>query len=153
MKNLFFISIIAFSMIACKKNSEQLSEKKSTADSQQLENSKTCYLAVIGQDTVKLAINDSKRNITGNLDFRNAETDGSAGTFGGTKSGETLKLKARTIAEGNISHNDIYLLQKKGKLSEGVGEILKLNDSTATFANPSKIDYTKSFIFNKVDCK
>ncbi|HPZ25674.1 MAG TPA: hypothetical protein PKV58_07090 [Kaistella sp.] len=114
MKNLFFISIIAFSMIACKKNSEQLSEKKSTADAQQLENSKTCYRSVIGQDTVKLAI---------------------------------------TIAEGNISHNDIYLLQKNGKLYEGVGEILKINDSTAIFANPSKIDYTKSFIFSKVICK
>ena len=92
----------------------QLSEKKSTADSQQLENSKTCYRSVIGQDTVKLAI---------------------------------------TIAEGNISHNDIYLLQKNDKLDEDVGEILKLNDSTATFANPSKIDYTKSFICSKVDCK
>ena len=114
MKNLFFISIIAFSMIACKKNSEQLSEKKSTADSQQLENSKTCYRSVIGQNTVKLAI---------------------------------------TIAEGNISHNYIYLLQKNGKLYEDVGEILKLNDSTTTFANPSKIDYTESFIFSKVDCK
>ena len=108
MKNLFFISIIAFSMIACKKNSEQLSEKKSTADSQQLENSKTCYLSVIGQDTVKFAINDSNRNITGDLDFRSAETHGSDGTFSVTKSGDTLKLKARTIAEGNISHNDIY---------------------------------------------
>lgn len=74
----------------------QLSEKKSTADSQQLENSKTCYLSVIGQDTVKLAINDSNRNITGDLDFRSAETDGSVGTFSGTKSGDTLKLKART---------------------------------------------------------
>ena len=84
MKNLFFISIIAFSMIACKKNSEQLSEKKSTADAQQLENSKTCYRSVIGQDTVKLAINDSKRNITGDLDFRSAVTDGSAGKFSGT---------------------------------------------------------------------
>ena len=84
MKNLFFISIIAFSMIACKKNSEQLSEEKSTADSQQLENSKTCYRSVIGQDTVKLAINDSKRNITGDLDFRSAVTDGSAGKFSGT---------------------------------------------------------------------
>ncbi|UBB90214.1 hypothetical protein J4771_02335 [Candidatus Kaistella beijingensis] len=71
-------------MIACKKNSEQLSEKKSTADSQQLENSKTCYRSVIGQDTVKLAINDSKRNIIGDLDFRSAVTDGSAGTFSGT---------------------------------------------------------------------
>jgi hypothetical protein len=47
---------------------------------------------VIGQDTVRLAINDSNRNITGDLDFRNAETDGSDGTFGGTKSGDSLKL-------------------------------------------------------------
>jgi hypothetical protein len=67
-------------------------KKKSTADSQQLENSKTCYRSVIGQDTVRLAINDSNRNITGDLDFRNAETDGSDGTFGGTKSGDSLKL-------------------------------------------------------------
>ena len=65
---------------------------------------------------------------------------------------DTVKL-AITIAEGNISHNDIYLLQKNGKLYEDVVEILKLNDSTATFANPSKIDYTKSFICSKVDCK
>ena len=42
---------------------------------------------------------------------------------------------------------------KNGKLYEGFGEILKVNDATATFANPSKIDYSESFIFSKVICK
>ena len=100
----------------------QLSEKKSTADSQQLENSKTCYRSVIGQNTVKLAINDSNKNITGHLDFRSAEIYGSVGTFSGTKSGETLKLKARTIAEGNIPHNDIYLLQKTANFMKALAK-------------------------------
>ena len=153
MKNLLLISVVAISLFSCKKNSEQLSGKNSTADSQQLEINKTCYLSVIGQDSVRLSINDSSGNITGDLDFRSQETDGSTGTFTGTKSGDTLKLKSRTVAEGLVSYNDIFLLQKDGKLYEGVSEIAKINDSTTVFADPTKIDYTKSFVFSKVDCQ
>ena len=80
----FLSQLSHFQWLPARKILNQLSEKKSTADSQQLENSKTCYRSVIGQDTVKLAINDSKRNITGDLDFRSAVTDGSAGKFSGT---------------------------------------------------------------------
>ena len=139
-------------VFGCKKNSEVLSEKNPTADSQRLENSTTCYLSVIGQDSVRISLTDSGGKISREIDFRNSETDGSVGAFIGIKSGDTIKLKARTIAEGYISHNDIYLLEKDGKLYEGVGEIKKQNDSTTVFADPAKIDYSKSFVFSKTDC-
>lgn len=103
-------------VFGCKKNSEVLSEKNPTADSQRLENSTTCYLSVIGQDSVRIALTDSDGKISGEIDFRNPETDDSVGAFTGIKSGDTIKLKARRIAEGYISHNDIYLLEKDGKL-------------------------------------
>ena len=153
MKSFFVISIIAFSQISCKKNSEQISKKNATADSQQLEKYKTCYLSVIGKDSVRISIIDPNGNISGDLDFRSSETDWSVGTFTGTKSGETLKLKFRTVAEGYVSYNDIYLLQKDGKLYEGVSEISKINDSTTAFVNPVKVDYSKSYVFSKFDCK
>ncbi|MGZ8543601.1 MAG: hypothetical protein ACXWVZ_06845 [Kaistella sp.] len=142
--------IIAFSMFSCKQNSDKLETEKPAADSQQLE---TCYQAVHGKDSVKLSIIISAGNITGSLLYHNPEsTKSSSGTFTGTKSGDTLKLLSRFANDGNINYNEIYLLNKSGKLYEGIGEVEKINDSTTVFAEPSKIDFNKSFIFDKVEC-
>ncbi|MGZ5209361.1 MAG: hypothetical protein ACXWB1_00575, partial [Kaistella sp.] len=142
--------IIAFSMFSCKQNSDKLETENSSGDSQQLE---TCYQAVQGKDSVKLSIIISAGNITGSLLYHNTEsTKSSSGTFTGAKSGDTLKLLSRFANNGTINYNEIYLLNKSGKLYEGIGEVEKINDSTTVFAEPSKIDFNKSFIFDKVEC-
>ncbi len=153
MKNYVLIPAIMFSLFSCKQNSDKSAEKNLTGDSQQLENLETCYEAVHGQDSVKLSVIYSAGNITGSLLYNNPQSSNSAtGTFTGTKSGDTLKLLSRTATGGNISFNEIYLLSKSGKLYEGIGEVEKINDSTTVFAEPSKIDFTKSFVFSKVEC-
>ena len=142
-----------FSLFSCKQNSDKSAEKNLTGDSQQLENLETCYEAVHGQDSVKLSVIYSAGNITGSLLYNIPQaSNSSSGTFTGTKSGDTLKLLSRTATGGNISFNEIYLLNKSGKLYEGIGEVEKINDSTTVFSDPTKIDFNKSFVFSKTEC-
>lgn len=153
MKNYILLPAIMFSLFSCKQNSDKSEVKNLTADSQQLENLETCYEAVHGQDSVKLSVIYSAGNITGSLLYNNPQSSNSStGTFTGIKSGDTLKLLSRTATGGYISFNEIYLLSKSGKLYEGIGEVEKINDSTTVFAEPSKIDFTKSFVFSTVEC-
>ena len=132
----------------------QNSDKKNlAADSQASENLETCYEAVHGQDSVKLSVIYSAGNITGSLLYNIPQaSNSSSGTFTGTKSGDTLKLLSRTATGGNISFNEIYLLNKSGKLYEGIGEVEKINDSTTVFSDLTKIDFNKSFVFSKIEC-
>ena len=153
MKNYVLIPAIMFSLFSCKQNSDKSAEKNLTGDSQQLENLETCYEAVHGQDSVKLSVIYSAGNITGSLLYNIPQaSNSSSGTFTGTKSGDTLKLLSRTATGGNISFNEIYLLNKSGKLYEGIGEVEKINDSTTVFSDPTKIDFNKSFVFSKTEC-
>lgn len=153
MKNYVLGFIIVFSLFSCNQNSDKSDVKNLTGDSQLLENLETCYEAVNGQDSVKISVIYSAGNITGSLLYNNPKSsNSSSGTFTGTKSGDTLKLLSRTVTDGNINYNEIYLLEKSGKLYEGVGEVEKINDSTTVFKEPSNIDYTKSFLFTKVKC-
>lgn len=150
MKYFLLIPVIGFSLFSCNQNSDK---KNLAADSQASENLETCYEAVHGQDSVKLSIIYSSGNITGSLLYNNPQaSNSSSGTFTGTKSGDTLKLLSRTVTGGNISFNEIYLLNKSGKLYEGIGEVEKINDSTTVFSDPTKIDFNKSFVFSKTEC-
>lgn len=153
MKIYLLLLAIMFSLFSCKQNSDKSEVKNRTDDSQQLQNLETCYEAVHGQDSVKLSVIYSAGNITGSLLYNNPQSENSStGTFTGTKSGDTLKLLSRTTTGGKINYNEIYLLSKSGKLYEGVGKVEKVNDSTTVFAEPSKTDFTRSFVFSKTEC-
>ncbi len=150
MKYSVIFIFIAFSAISCKKeNVQKISENPSA----EINKGKSCYLAVIGKDSVALSLNQSGDDLSGEINYNFFEKDKSSGTFIGIRSGDTLKLQTKTLGEGRTTYTDVNLLEKDGKLHEGVGEVQQINDSTFAFVEPAKIDYSQSFVFFPRDCK
>lgn len=109
-----------------------------------------CYMGVTGKDTVFVSIDDNLGTITGKMATKNHEKDSNKGTLSGFKSGDTLKLTYEFASEGvSGNKNDLYFLQTKDGLSEGIGE----RDASGTkYASEKKITYTGGRMLKPADC-
>lgn len=113
---------------------------------------KSCYLGVVGKDSVKMEIDRNGTDFKGFLSYKRFESDSSLGELNGTISGDTLKGNFNFLSEGMISINETYFLLKDGKLLQGWGDMVNVDDMTMKFKNPSQLTYEQGFVLSPVDC-
>lgn len=110
-----------------------------------------CYMDVTGKDTVFVSIDDNLGTITGKMATKNSEKDSNKGELTGFKSGDTLKLTYEFASEGKTGNkNDMYFLQTKDGLSEGIGD--RDPETGTKYINENKIKYTGGRILKPADC-
>ena len=110
-----------------------------------------CYMGVTGKDTVFVSIDDNLGTITGKMATKNSEKDSNKGELTGFKSGDTLKLTYEFASEGKTGNkNDMYFLQTKDGLSEGIGN--RDPETGTKYINENKIKYTGGRILKPADC-
>ena len=110
-----------------------------------------CYMGVTEKDTVFVSIDDNLGTITGKMASKNSEKDSNKGELSGFKSGDTLKLTYEFASEGKSGNkNDIYFLQTKDGLSEGIGD--RDPETGTKYANENKIKYAGGRVLKIADC-
>lgn len=160
MKNFLIIASAIFIAVSCEKKLDQSIDTKSSADKiANLENGnpvepsteQTCYLGVIGKDSVFISLDDNLGTFTGKMRYKNSQKDSSMGDLLGSKNGDTLKLNYIFASEGVTSDREIYFLLKDKNLIEGIGEH-KVEDNKDIYTNPAKLKYDGEPL-KLVDCK
>lgn len=131
MKKLILLSTLSALLLNCNKKSEAPVAEPAAADTTTATEKVTdtlgpksfCYMGVTGKDTVFVNIDDNLGTITGKMVNKNNEKDSNKGDLTGFKSGDTLKLTYTFESEGRTGNkNDLYFLQTKDGLTEGIGE-------------------------------
>lgn len=159
MKKLILLSSLSILLMNCDKKTETTNAKIETDSAEAPEKvidtlgSKSfCYMGVTGKDTVFVTIDDNLGTITGKMATKNSEKDSNKGNLAGFKSGDTLKLTYDFSSEGKSGNkNDIYFLQTKDGLSEGIGE--RDTETGTKYANENKIKYAGGNNLKITDCK
>ncbi|WP_294298438.1 hypothetical protein [uncultured Chryseobacterium sp.] len=160
MKKLIVLSAFSMVLMNCNKKPEAPVADPVSADTTTATEKVTdtlgaksfCYMGVTGKDTVFVSIDDNLGTITGKMATKNSEKDSNKGKLTGFKSGDTLKLTYTFAAEGkNDNKNDLYFIQTKDGLNEGIGE---RDAQTGTkYADEKKIKYSDGRTLKTADCK
>jgi len=117
--------------------------------------STTCYIAVDGQDTAKMELNQFSKNMGGNLVINFAKKDNNNGEIEGEFKGDTLFVDYTfKVGKDKQAHkNPLAFLKKDGKLIMGVGKMESTLGRTY-FKKGEPIDFSKGrFTFISVPCK
>lgn len=152
--------IAAFAFLASCNTNDKSSTTSSVQDSSETSGAKEstlvskslCYIGVTGKDTVFATIDNTSGNITGKLYYKNSEKDNSKGDLKGSASGDTLKLTYEFNSEGQKSEREIYFLQQKNELIEGIGPQTEVNGKFK-YADDKKISYQDGQKLNTADCE
>lgn len=158
MKKLILLSSLSVFLLNCNKKTEASAPKTevdTTVSAEKvvdtLGTKSMCYMGLTGKDTVFVSIDDNLGTITGKMATKNSEKDSNKGDLSGFKSGDTLKLTYEFAAEGTTGNkNDIYFIQTKDGLSEGIGE--RDAETGTKYANESKIKYAGGRNLKVADC-
>ncbi|SIQ31178.1 hypothetical protein SAMN05880574_1104 [Chryseobacterium sp. RU37D] len=157
MKKIILLASLSIFLQNCNKKTEvptpvSTSDKAATSSVADTLGAKSfCYIGVMRKDTIYITIDDNLGTITGKMAIKNNEKDSNKGDLTGIKSGDTLKLTYDFVAEGTTGNkNDIYFLQTKEGLIEGIGE---RDAATGTkYANEAKIKYQGGRNLKTADC-
>ncbi len=114
-----------------------------------LASTSTCYLEVIGKDSLFAQIEDNLGTISGKLRYKNFEKDSSFGDLTGIQSGDTLKVEYVFQAEGTQSTREIWFLKEDGKLIEGIGEY---DESGINYKDPKQVKFEGGHSLTEVNC-
>lgn len=159
MKKVILLSTLSVFLLNCNKKAEAPAAETTQPDTalatekvaDTLTPKSFCYMGVTGKDTVFVSIDDNLGTITGKMATKNSEKDSNKGELSGFKSGDTLKLTYEFAAEGKTGNkNDIYFLQTKDGLSEGIGD--RDPETGTKYANESKIKYAGGRALKIADC-
>lgn len=159
MKKLILLGSLSVFLLNCSKKTEAPAADTtqtdtavtSTKTADTLNAKSFCYMGITGKDTVFVSINDNLGTITGKMATKNSEKDSNKGELSGFKSGDTLKLTYEFASEGKTGNkNDIYFLQTKDGLSEGIGD--RDPETGTKYANESKIKYAGGRVLKIADC-
>ncbi|WP_294283840.1 hypothetical protein [uncultured Chryseobacterium sp.] len=159
MKNLIVLGALSAFLLNCNKKPEAPVAEPASADTATAMEKVTdtlgpksfCYMGVTGKDTVFVSIDDNLGTITGKMASKNSEKDSNKGDLTGFKSGDTLKLTYIFASEGKTGNkNDLYFLQTKDGLSEGIGE--RDAETGTKYADEKKIKYTGGRTLKTADC-
>lgn len=159
MKKLIALSSLLILLMNCNKKPETPAAKIDIDSAETTENvvdtlgtKSFCYMGITGKDTVFVTIDDNLGTITGKMATKNSEKDSNKGDLSGFKSGDTLKLTYDFASEGKTGNkNDIYFLQTKDGLNEGIGE--KDAETGTKYANEKTIKYEAGRNLKTADCK
>ncbi|MDR6157367.1 hypothetical protein QF023_000883 [Chryseobacterium sp. SLBN-27] len=159
MKKLILLASTSVFLLNCNKKAESpaadTTQPDTTVTTEKVADTLTaksfCYMGVTGKDTVFVSIDDNLGTVTGKMATKNSEKDSNKGELSGFKSGDTLKLTYEFAAEGTTGNkNDIYFLQTKDGLMEGIGD--RDPETGTKYANESKIKYTGGRMLKPADC-
>lgn len=159
MKKLILLGSLSVFLLNCSKKAEAPAADTTQPDTAVIAaktvdtlNAKSfCYIGITGKDTVFVSIDDNLGTITGKMVTKNSEKDSNKGELSGFKSGDTLKLTYEFASEGKTGNkNDIYFLQTKNGLSEGIGE--RDPETGTKYANENKIKYAGGRTLKAADC-
>lgn len=159
MKKILLIGSLSVILLNCNKKQEVPAADKVSADTaattekviDTLGAKSFCYMGVTGKDTVFVSIDDNLGTITGKMATKNSEKDSNKGTLSGIKSGDTLKLTYEFASEGvSGNKNDIYFIQTKDGLMEGIGE--RDAETGTKYINEKKIKYVGGRNLKTADC-
>lgn len=159
MKKVILLSLLSVFLLNCNKKPEApaadtkqpdtVAATEKTVDT--LTAKSFCYMGVTGKDTVFVSIDDNLGTITGKMAAKNSEKDSNKGELSGFKSGDTLKLTYTFASEGKPGNkNDLYFLQTKDGLKEGIGE--RDAETGTKYADEKKIRYAGGRILKTADC-
>lgn len=157
MKNLLYSAIILMAVASCEKkpdgvqalppDSPAVPDNHKPVEASSLQ---TCYLGIIGKDSIFLSVDDNLGTIVGKLRYKNFEKDSSIGDLVGIKSGDTLKLNYSFHAEGTSSEREIYFLQKDAIIIEGIGDH---DAKSGAYTDYKKIKFEEGSALKGTDCK
>ncbi|SDH87873.1 hypothetical protein SAMN05421846_102367 [Chryseobacterium taeanense] len=159
MKKLILLSLLSVFLINCNKKAEAPAPETAQTDtmtaSEKVVDTLTaksyCYMGVTGKDSVFVSFDENLGTITGKMTTKNSEKDSNKGELYGFKSGDTLKLTYEFASEGKSGNkNDIYFLQTKDGLSEGIGN--RDPETGTKYADEKKIKYTGGRMLKATDC-
>ncbi|UZT98462.1 hypothetical protein ODZ84_02505 [Chryseobacterium fluminis] len=160
MKRLIILGSLSLFVMSCNKKTEapetEIPGKDTAAATERVADTlgtkSFCYMGIAGKDTVFVTIDDNLGTISGKMATKNNEKDSNKGDLSGFKSGDTLKLTYDFAAEGKTGNtNDIYFLQTKDGLSEGIGE--RDQETGTKYANDSNVKYGNGRLLKIADCK
>lgn len=146
MNNICFllVSIILLMLPACK------SKPQDTRVEEDILPEHTCYLAVLGQDSIAMKIAFHDEAVDGELHYNFFEKDKSHGTINGMLKGDTLFANYSFMAEGVNSSREVVFLKTGQGWVEGYGEM----DSTGTkFKNLAALDFSGKTILKETNCQ
>ena len=136
-------------MISCgneEKNASKIIEQPPVPEEilENLEPELYCYLFSNGKDSIRLRYVREGNEVEGWMNYDFFEKDGSIGEVEGSYHADTLKIVYDFLAEGAISKQQIFFLEKDGKLIRGSGEQELTKDSVWIYKNPKKVAFEDS---------
>lgn len=143
MKNHFIIYLFFLgSFVSCTNNSGESNETLESA---------SCYLGVLGRDSIYLQVKIEDRMVSGDLRYNFYEKDDNQGTLEGEFVGDTLFANYRFISEGIESEREVVFLRKGDILHEGYGEMEK-NDGKMVFVSRKSLDFDHPLQLEETEC-
>ncbi len=111
----------------------------------------TCYMAMIGKDTMLLQVRRFDNVATGELSYLFHEKDRQTGEFDARIMGDTLIGEYIFDSEGTSSSRQIVFLLKGDTAIEGYGEVEEKNGGMV-YTDIRKLEFGKGLNLNKVAC-
>jgi hypothetical protein len=111
----------------------------------------TCYMGVMGKDTMLLQVKRFDNVATGDLSYLFHDKDKQTGSFDARIMGDTLIGEYLYDSEGSSSSRQIAFLLSNDKAIEGSGEVMDEN-GTMVFVDPKKLEFGKGLNLSKVPC-
>ena len=142
---LSILSASALLFVACTQN-----KPKETTETTATK-AKVCYLAISGQDSAKMSIDETEVGVTGALAFNFLEKKDLNGEIKGFFSGDTLFVDYTFKLEGTVSKNPLVFLRKGDTLQQGNG-IVETYLGKTHFKDHSVIKFKEGFLFKPTDC-
>lgn len=154
--HLLIIVPIVILLTSCNNQPKASAESTNTADSNAVENKMngletTCYMGLIGKDTMLLQVRRFDNVATGELAYLFHEKDRQTGEFDARIMGDTLIGEYIFDSEGTSSSRQIAFLLKGDTAVEGYGEVEEKNGGMV-FTDLKKIEFGKGLNLTKVTC-
>lgn len=143
-KHLIINCLLVWSFLSC-------DNKTGEADSNRALGSNTCYIGIIGQDSIYLQLNMRDSQVEGDLKYNFYEKDDTQGVLEGEFLGDTLFANYRFISEGIESEREVAFLRNGDSLQEGYGE-MEEKDGKMVFVSRNSLNYGQSFLLGETEC-
>ena len=148
MRTQIILALVALSLVSCKKKENQETVVAPTLPASP---ERECYAFVSGKDTIRLSLNLSPTNVTGELQYLFFEKDKSRGSVSGAFIGDTLFAEYNFQSEGTSSVRETVFLRKNNLMIPGYGEV-EVKDGREVFKNPHKLTFDDRSALAKTDC-